>query len=731
MKRALRICLVLAGLAALLALTLSFTVIGKPSLLMGARELDQQARAPDPLARNPVLAGQGPYLDLRDALASAVVPPRTVILTFDDGPSPEWTPAVQAVLDRHNVKGTFFVVGEEVVRHPEIVRALDRAGHEIGNHSYTHPRMGNLDNRRLDLQVSMTQQAVAGAIGKVPQLFRPPYSGVTTYFPPAEFDAATRISREHGLISVLSDRAPRDFDTSLSVSTLLAESMPALGQGAVITFHDGGGNRANTVAALDQLITILKANGYRFERGSDVLGGAPQVTKASFGDRTSGWFLIHSYSTVRALWTIGWAIGLVLVVITTLRVITLIALATHARHRERRTRPLNRFTEPVTVLIPAHNEAKCIEATVRSMVNSDHPDIQVIVVDDGSTDDTVAIVESLGIPNVEVIRQPNSGKFFALNMGLVRARHDIVIMVDADTVFEPSTITALIQPFRDPTVGAVAGNAKVGNRRGFLPRLQHIEYTISSAVERRMFTRLQTMGCIPGAVGAFRRRAIISVGGMSRETLAEDTDITMALARAGWKVPFAPKARAWTEVPTTLRGLYRQRLRWAYGILQAMTKHRRSVIERGASGRLGRRVILYQFVMGYLFTLAAPIIDVLVVYQLIIDGSQRTQALLLFAAVNVALMILAGYALVLEHERLRSVWILPLQQFVFRQVLYVAVLRSIMVALLGTKLPWHSVSREGAVAERWAQVFAEQAPFPPHSPYPPVAVPAESSNRVA
>ena len=169
---------------------------------------------------------------------------------------------------------------------------------------------------------------------------------------------------------------------------------------------------------------------------------------------------------------------------------------------------------------------------------------------------------------------------------------------------------ALVAPFADPEVGAVSGNTKVGNRRGLLGRWQHIEYVIGFNLDRRMFDVLRCMPTVPGAIGAFRRETLEAVGGVSDDTLAEDTDLTMATCRAGWRVVYAPDARAWTEAPATLGQLWRQRYRWCYGTMQAMWKHRGAVLEGGASGKLGRRGLPYLLAFQVLLPLLAPIIDI-------------------------------------------------------------------------------------------------------------------------
>lgn len=352
------------------------------------------------------------------------------------------------------------------------------------------------------------------------------------------------------------------------------------------------------------------------------------------------------------------------------------------------------FMPPVSVIVPAYNEEAGIAATVRSLLDTDYQGpLEVIVVDDGSRDRTAAIVEALRLPGVRLIRKENGGKPSALNAGLAHARGDVFVMVDGDTVFQRDTIRHLVAPLVSPGIGAVSGNTKVANRDGILGRWQHIEYVIGFNLDRRMFDVLQCMPTIPGAIGAFRREALVSVGGVSDDTLAEDTDLTMAICRAGWKVVYEESALAWTEAPASLRQLWRQRYRWCYGTLQAMWKHRRSMIQRGRSGRFGRRCLPYLTVFQVALPLFAPAVDIFALYGMVFLDPAR---LALSWVVFVSLQALAGaYALRLDGERLRPLWTLPLQQVVYRQLMYLVVIQSLVTAVLGGRLRWHVVRRTG------------------------------------
>jgi cellulose synthase/poly-beta-1,6-N-acetylglucosamine synthase-like glycosyltransferase/peptidoglycan/xylan/chitin deacetylase (PgdA/CDA1 family) len=653
-------------------------------------------------ASRPALGDTGPVVNLADDRpTSARMPTRTVALTFDDGPDPRWTPRILAVLRRHHARATFFVVGSKVAAHPGLARRIVAEGHELGSHTYTHADLGALQPWRRQLELTLTQKALAGATGVHTRLLRPPYSSVPSALAGDEYTAARAVSRD-GYLVVLADHDTKDW-SGRTPEQIVAAATPAGGRGAVVLLHDGGGDRSATVAAVDRLLTRLGGQGYRFTTVSDGLGlpGGGHVS-VTVPERTAGAMVVGAQLLGRAT-AVGLTVTLAVAgVLTVARVVVLAGFAhLHAR-RVRRAKaggPCWRYPPPVSIVVPAYNEAAGIAATVRSLVHTTYPgEVEVIVVDDGSTDDTAAIVEGLGLPGVTVIRQDNAGKPAALTTGIAHARHEILVLVDGDTVFEPGTIERLVRPLADPAVGAVSGNTKVGNAKGLLGRWQHLEYVIGFNLDRRMFDVLECMPTVPGAIGAFRRRALASVGGVSADTLAEDTDLTMAICRAGWRVVYEESARAWTEAPSSLRQLWRQRYRWCYGTLQAMWKHRRALVERGAAGRFGRRGLTYLAVFQVALPLLAPAVDLFAVYGLVFG--QPAQVVAVWAAFTVVQLLLAAYALRLDGERLTPMWTLPLQQLVYRQLMYLVVIHSVVTAFAGVPLRWHAMRREGTFARR-------------------------------
>ncbi|MFI1004013.1 bifunctional polysaccharide deacetylase/glycosyltransferase family 2 protein [Streptomyces galbus] len=661
----------------------------------------------------------GPILTFRGGQATTVsVPDKTIALTFDDGPDPTWTPKVLAVLAKYDVPGTFFLVGSMVSRHPGIVRDLVRQGNEVGIHTFTHVDLSYQSDARVRREITQTQLALAGAAGITTTLFRAPYSSETNAIDNYSWPVYEKLGEE-GYTSVFVDTDSDDWKKP-GVSKIVRWATPEDGKGASVLFHDAGGERSQTIAALPEYIEKMKAKGYTFTTVSGALeeqrGGARAVGGTGGTGGTGGLQAAHHRATGVTLyegealvaavavaeWTVpALSVGLMVVGVAVLGRFAMMLVLARRHHRLRNRRRFSwgpAVTRPVSVIVPAYNEKECIANTLESLARSTHP-IEVLVVDDGSTDGTSEIARAaadrLGMRNVRIVRQENAGKPAALNHGVRSARHDIVVMMDGDTVFEPDTVRQLVQPFADPRVGAVAGNAKVGNRDTLIGAWQHIEYVMGFNLDRRMYDLLGCMPTIPGAVGAFRREAVLEVGGMSEDTLAEDTDITIALHRAGRQVVYQEHARAWTEAPGSLKQLWSQRYRWSYGTMQALWKHRRSLTDRGPSGRFGRvgmpLVVLFQVVTPVF----APLIDVFTVYSMVFVDFRA--ALLAWLAVLGVQLLCAAYAFRLDREKYRYLLMMPLQQLAYRQMMYLVLIHSCVTALTGGRLRWQKLKRTGEV----------------------------------
>lgn len=616
------------------------------------------------------------------------LPDHTLALSFADGPDPRWTPAILRVLAKYHAHATFFVTGAHAAANPGVIRQILAAGQEIGNRTATRTDLRHASDTQVELELQATDLALAGAAGITTNLVELPYVSPSSLDDPA-WDAAVRVGN-HGRLVALADLDSQDW-LQPGVQQIVANARPRTDQGAIALLHD---SNAETVDAVDRLIPALQNEGWKI----DSLGAAANVpdtsNPAGIRDRISGLLLLGSVAASTWLATALQTLLVVAAILAAMRTaLVLIATPFHVR-RARRWRPPFPISQRISVIIPAYNEEAGIAGTVRSVLDSDHP-VEAIVVDDGSTDRTAEVVRALQrrSPYVRLIHQNNAGKSAALNTGLAAARSRLVVIVDGDTVIEHNAVGMLVDHFTDPTIGAVSGNAKVGNRKGFLGRWQHIEYVIGFNLDRRMYDVLRCMPTVPGAIGAFRRAAIEGAGGVSTDTLAEDTDLTMALERLGWRVVYEEHARAWTEAPATLGQLWKQRYRWCYGTLQATWKHRHAVLEGGAAGRLGRIGIPYLLLFQVSLQVFSPVVDVAGVFSLF------AQDALVMAAVWVGFVLLQAVpgliAFRLDGERPGPLLLLPLQQIVYRQLMYLVVIQSVVTALAGARLPWHKLQRRG------------------------------------
>ena len=635
-------------------------------------------------------AGAGPVVKVAPsgAVQRAAVPAGALALTFDDGPDPRWTPRILDLLRAHHAHATFFVIGAKVDQYPDLVRRIVADGNEVGVHTFSHAELAAVPPWRQRMELSLTRNAIAAATGRDVQLVRPPYSSTPDAVTPGDL-AAMRTAGGTGLLVVLADRDTEDWRRP-GVDAIVRAAAPGNG-GAVVMLHDGGGDRSQTVAAVDRILS--GAGGVRFVTVSAGIGLAPPPA-APFGVVARGMALRWAQTGGRWANRVLWTVLAAATAVTVLRLLVQVMAA--RRHVRRRASDRPRYVGTVSVVVPAYNEAANIAATVRSLVATDYPWVEVVVVDDGSTDDTADIVCRLDLPRVRLIRQPNAGKPAALNTGIAAARGRLLVLVDGDTVLAPDAVGWLVQPFRDEGVGAVSGNTKVANRRGLLGRWQHLEYVVGFNLDRRLFDLAGCMPTVPGAIGAFRRTALVEVDGVPADTLAEDTDLTMAVLRAGWRAVYVEGAIAWTEAPATLRQLWRQRYRWCYGTLQAMWKHRRAVVERGGAGRLGRRGLAYLTIFQFLLPLASPVLDLYAVYGAWLLPWWQIAAG--WGGFTLAQILAAGYALRLDRERYGPLWSLVFQQVVYRQLLYLVVVQASVAALLGSRQRWQAMARTGLAA---------------------------------
>jgi cellulose synthase/poly-beta-1,6-N-acetylglucosamine synthase-like glycosyltransferase/peptidoglycan/xylan/chitin deacetylase (PgdA/CDA1 family) len=684
--------------ASLIGLVTLLLIQGFTTKTVGA-EAGTSVTGSGPLARLPAVLAyrRGKLVPIRNPASRGMI-----ALTFDDGPSPLYTLRIARILLAAHAPATFFEVGSMIVRWPEITRQLRRDGFELGNHTFTHADLAALPSWASAAQISATDSAIAGVTGIRPRLVRPPYASTTSAVSASEARALGLICRR-GYDLVFSNYDTEDW-TQPGVASIVRNAVPPRGHGGIVLMHDAGGPRGQTVRALPLIIRKLRARGFRLVDLSTYMG----VPRSTIEIPASHWQQLRGALLVWVLRVVNFIVSALtllvegVTVIVGLRMAAGLGLALIQRRRLRDTTHDPSFAPAVSIVVPAYNEAVGIADCVRSLASSSYRgEFEVIVVDDGSADETAAIVEGLGLEPVRLLRQANAGKAAALNGALAASRYELVVTVDADTVFEPDTLSCLVQRFRDPKVGVISGNTKIGNRGSLVGRWQHIEYVMGFNLDRRAYELLGATPTVPGAIGAFRRVALADIGGVSGATLAEDTDVTLELARAGWAVVYEPRARAWTEAPGNLRALHRQRTRWAYGTIQSAWKHRAALWGRGEHA-FGRRAVAVLLAFQIALPLAAPLIDLFAIYSIVFLDPMPILAFWL--AFNLFQLTLAWIAFGLDGESRRPLWALPLQQLAWRQITYFVVLDGIILALSGRQIGWRHLERAGGVVAADAPV---------------------------
>jgi peptidoglycan-N-acetylglucosamine deacetylase len=651
-----------------------------------------------------------------------------VAITFDDGPDPQWTPKILDVLKRENATATFFLIGLEAESHSALASRIYREGHGIGNHTFTHPDISNLSGSYMKLEVNLTEQLFASRLGIRTILFRPPYSidaepDTEDQVRPLEF------TQDMGYITVGDKIDTNDWQgpSAAQITSDVLDHLPPCASGDlhcgnIILMHDGGGNRLQTLLALPKIIDGIRAKGLKIVPVYQLLGKtradvmpsiSPDERWAATAIRVAFW--LYGFVDHAITWT--FFVGDVLM---TGRLLFIGAFAIFDRFRRQEygtPGEVASYKPSVAVLIPAYNEEKVIERTIRAVLSSDYPNFRVIVIDDGSSDDTLQVAR-LAFPaeqasgKVLVLTKLNSGKAEALNFGLLYVTDEIFVGIDADTVIAPNAIGRLIPHFLNQKVGAVAGNAKVGNRINLWTRWQALEYITSQNFERRALNTLGAVSVVPGAIGAWRVSAVRAGGGYHTDTVAEDADLTMALLRRGYRVEYEDLALAYTEAPVSANGLMRQRFRWSFGILQAVWKHRAVFARKGALGWVALpNIVIFQI----LLPLVSPFIDIMFLvgtaryfiqkwfHPESTDPRDFQRLVIFFAVFLIIDFITSAIAFALERrepETKEDVWLLSqvwLQRFAYRQLFSLVLFKTIKRAIQGQRFAWDKLERTAAV----------------------------------
>ena len=632
--------------------------------------------------------------------------PKTMVLTFDDGPDETYTPQIIDILKREHVPAVFFVVGENAENNVPLLRQLYEDGYEIGNHTFTHPNIAEVSPERARLELNATRRLIECVTGHSTILFRPPYNADSEPQNLQEIEPIM-LAKQDNYLTVGESIDPQDWRKGITPDQIFDQVVKEKNNGSVILLHDAGGNRAATVAALPRIIHYFKQHGYCFITVSELMHKPKaELMPALANDRDrqlaqANWVAVEGlYFLEHGLYTL-----LLLGILLTVGRQVLIAGLAWWQYRRTRVREAAAPTPPaeaggpwprLSIIVPAYNEEVNAVRSLESLLRLDYTDFEVVFVDDGSRDATHALVAAAfaGHPQVRVLSKPNGGKASALNYGIARADSEFMVCIDADTQLDPAALRQLVSHFDSPRVGAVAGNVKVGNERNLLTRWQAIEYITSQNFDRRAFELLGCITVVPGAIGAFRREALHLAGGFTTDTLAEDCDLTIRLQRVGFAIGYAPHAVAVTEAPETVGMFLKQRFRWSFGIMQSFWKHR-DLCLNPRYGTLGLvafpNLLVFQLILPFL----NPIADLLMLYSLFSgQGGPVLVYYLAFLAVDAAAAALAfGF----EGERRSRLWWLLPQRFAYRQLMYVVLVRSVLRAVKGELQSWGVLQRTGNV----------------------------------
>jgi peptidoglycan-N-acetylglucosamine deacetylase len=644
---------------------------------------------------------------------------KKLVLTFDDGPDPKYTPEILDILSREHVPAAFFLVGINAEDNIPIVRRIYREGHEIGNHTFTHPNIAKVSRKRAILEMEATRLLIECITGRSTILFRAPYNAD---FEPqkAEELIPVAIAREKNYLDIGESIDPLDWEPGTPADSIVArvirgkEAMTKQDlSGNIILLHDAGGDsRAATVEALPRIIEYFKSRGYTFTTIADLLGKKKDDLMPPV-PRGSGYYLLQLNYYLAMTAYLGshllFSVFVLFIILSLSRIIFLAVIASREYFKEKK-KGLKPFWLPdgsnaplVSIIVPAYNEEVNIVSSLQHLLQTDYPNFEIIFVDDGSKDSTYSrVTENLGNNRkVKIFTKTNGGKASALNYGIQQSEAEFVVCIDADTKLMPDAVSKLIMHF-DPEapsggeVGAVAGNVKVGNQVNLLTKWQAIEYVSSQNFERKAFAYVNAITVVPGAIGAFRKEAITLAGGFTVDTLAEDCDLTIRILRCGYIIENENKAIAMTEAPETLSMFFKQRFRWSFGVMQTFWKNR-DLLFNWNYKPLGWIAMPNILIFQYIIPSVIPLADFFMLVGLLTENYAKIGFYyIIFMLVDVAVALLAFSFE--KEKKSRLIWLIP-QRLVWRWLMWYVLYKAFRRAIKGELQHWGVLKRTGNVKE--------------------------------
>ena len=649
---------------------------------------------------------------------------KKLVLTFDDGPDPKYTKQILDTLAFYKVPATFFVVGYQAENNIPLIKRIFREGHELGNHTFTHPDMSEVSTQRASLEMDATRLLIECITGHSTILFRAPFNADSE---PGKYEelAPIALSRQKNYITVGESIDPEDWqipineyknDTIFDRVVKIYQNKINTGNpedtsiaGSIILLHDAGGNRENTVNATGKIIRYFREQGYSFTTVADLLGKTPEEMMPTIPKGKEYYWLQINYLLAETAYLGGnffFAIFMIFLALSSIRIIVIGCMAILEKRKKIKLDAIESTLDHpfVSIIVPAFNEEVNAVSSIQNLLKCDYPNFEIIFVDDGSKDNTFDIVKKAFEGNglVKVFTKQNGGKASALQYGIGQAHADYVVCIDADTKLATDAVSKLMRNFLNPLtnkgkeVGAVSGSVVVGNEVNILTKWQSIEYITSQNFDRKGFAYFNAITVIPGAIGAFKKDALIEAGGFTTDTLAEDCDITMRIIKAGYIVANEPKAYAYTEVPEQLKQFLKQRVRWSFGVMQTFWKHK-DMLFNNNNKALGWVALPDMLLFKYIIPLLSPIADFLMLFALLTgNGGKIAFYFIIYVIVDA---FIASVAFAFEKENpLKLIWLIP-QRLIYRWLMMYVFFKAIKRAIKGELQEWGVLKRTGNVKD--------------------------------
>ena len=630
---------------------------------------------------------------------------KKMVLTFDDGPHPLYTRQILDILDKYNVVANFFIVGIEAEKNIPLVKRIYKSGHEISNHTFTHPNMATVSRQRAYLEMDATKLLIEAITGRSTIMFRAPFNADSRPETMEEL-VPLALSREKNYLTIGENIDPLDWQTdedkTFNGDSIFNRVVRMKDRGNIILLHDAGGDRSATVDALPKIIEYFHKEGYKFTTVADLMGKTRDDVMPPIPNYHENYLLRFNYFLAEAGYYLGKifnALFLLFLTLGSIRLLIVLISSILARKKEKgQILSSLKGTPLVSIIVPAYNEEINAVSSINNLLRCDYPNFNIIFINDGSTDNTLEVVKAAFRDNglVTILDKQNGGKASALNYGIASTNANYVVCIDADTKLKTDAVSKLMMHFNDAAVGAVAGNVKVGNEVNLMTRWQSIEYTTSQNIDRKAFGYFNSITVVPGAIGAFSKLAIDDAGGFTSDTLAEDCDLTIRILRCGYTIANENKAIALTEAPETLKQFMSQRFRWTFGVLQTFWKNRDAIFNTNYP-KLGFIALPDILLFKYLIPLFAPFADFLMLIGLITGSASEIG---LYYAVFLGVdLLLAFFAFGFEKEPYwKLIWLIP-QRVIYRWLLLIVLFRTLRKAVKGELQHWGVLKRTGNVQE--------------------------------